>query len=208
MRIISFCGPKGSGKDTAAAYLLARNSLENLNLFQRVNFADPLKASTTLIFGYSQLEMSDALLKEKAVDRWPYKSPRETLQNFAHTMRTMYQPDIWVKAWERNIQLQPAITAACIVCTDLRHMEELDKLQELKATIFYIDNPKVEQLRQKGIDRGDPRWTDPSEAMAPLLRQVANQVVDNSGSLDQLQSNVFNAVTQELGDFHLWSQKV
>ena len=130
MRIIAFCGPKSAGKDTAAKYLLARASLIRADLFIQVNFADTLKNVCGLIFGLSEKEMNDPMLKEMPLDRWPFVSPRTLLQNVAKTFRTLYAPDVWVKAWSRKVD---HIKAGCIVITDLRHMEEYEKLRELGA---------------------------------------------------------------------------
>lgn len=203
MRIIAFAGPKGCGKDTAARHLLARNSILAASLFQQVNFADPLKAACGMIFGFTQAEMYDPVLKEVVVDRFPYKSPREVLQNVAKLFRTMYDPAIWVYAWERKVK---QLTVPAILVTDLRHVEELETLKAMGATIYYVMKPDVEEARKRGIHKGDPLWTDPSEAYADVLKAEANAVIQNDGTLDQLYSNVAAQVQADFGDIALWPE--
>lgn len=203
MRVIAFAGPKSCGKDTAAKRLLARNALAGTTIFQQVNFADPLKAACGLIFGFTQNEMFDADLKEVPLNRWPYKTPREVLQNVGQLFRTMYAQDIWVKAWQRRIQ---ATTAACIVVTDLRHEEELDLLKQMGAKIIYVANDRVEALRAKGIAENDPMWTDFSEAFARVMRSQADLEIPNNKDLPELYQHVDQALSRLFGSPSEWSE--
>lgn len=206
LRIIAFAGPKTCGKDTAAKYLLSRNSLFRHDMFVNVNFADPLKQICMKLFGLSHNECYNPILKEVVLTRWPFKSPRELLQSLAHLMRTMYAQDIWVKAWERTI---PTLRAECIIITDLRHPEELEKLRELGGKLFYVHNPKIEEERLIGRQAGDPRWSDISEAYAEVLRQEADQVIENDGhNLTSLYQNVHAAFTLLFGDFAAWDKEL
>ena len=212
MRIICFTGPKGSGKDTAARYLLNQNpELSFHQIFQQINFADPLKKACGLIFGFTDLEMSDALLKEKVMDRYPHKSPREVLQHVANTMRTLYSPDIWVQAWQRRL---PTMEAECLVCTDLRHPEELDLLRQYKAKIVYVENPAVSQaqrdaqLQAKGDlsihDTSTKLWNDPSESFYPLMRLNSDAVITNDGTITELHQQVDTVAKGFYGDWNSW----
>lgn len=195
---IAFCGPKTCGKDTAAKYLLAQSFISHANrfLFVQVNFADPLKQVCMMIFGLSY-EQCYGTLKEVVDPRWG-RTPREIMQNVAKLFRTMYSQDIWVRAWERNIV---HLDAECVVVTDLRHVEEYDKLRELGAKIIYVENPKVEALRKEEIELGNPLWTDASEAYCEVLREKADALVPNDGAdLNQLHNNVHRVFKDLLGD--------
>ncbi|UTC29948.1 deoxynucleotide monophosphate kinase [Brevundimonas phage vB_BpoS-StAshley] len=206
MRIIAFAGPKSCGKDTAARYLLARNSLLKNQLFRQLNFAETLKLTLELMFGYTPAELNDAALKEVMIDRWPAKTPRDIMQNFANLMRTMYAQDIFVRAWVRKAMLLGS-DKNCILVTDLRHPEELEKLRELGAKIIYVDNPKVEAERVAGRAAGDPLWSDSSEAFSDLMRQEADAVVYNDGEgFQRLYDHVHQAVLQLYGDWKDWQE--
>ncbi len=204
MRIIAFCGPKTAGKDTAAKYLLARASLIRADLFIQVNFADTLKNVCGQIFGLSEKEMNDPMLKEMPLDRWPFVSPRTLLQNVAKTFRTLYAPDVWVKAWSRKVD---HIKAGCIVITDLRHMEEYEKLRELGAKMVYVHNPEVEKIRAAEIEAGDPLWSDASEAFAEFMAKNADVTIENDGkNIDALHTEVHRALLEVHGDWKEWQE--
>lgn len=204
MRIIAFAGPKGCGKDTAAKYLLARNSLLKSTMFIQLNFADTLKLSTELLFGFSQAELNDPSLKEIPVDRWPHKTPREMLQNFANLLRTMYALDIFVRAWGRRVKMLGK-TSNCVLVTDLRHVEELDELRLLGAKIIYVNNPLVEEIRTTARAAGDPLWSDSSEALAEFLKEGADYIIQNEGSdFQTLWGEVHKAVKTLYPDWNDW----
>lgn len=205
MRIIAFAGPKSAGKDTAARYLFARDSLLRSQMFKHMNFADTLKQALETLFGFTQAELNDPNLKEVEVNRWPYKSPRHLMQNFANLMRTMYDPKIFVIRWLTRVKLLG--TEGCIVVTDLRHPEELEALQELGAKIFYIHNPVVEEARRIGRESGDPLWSDSSEEFADLVRKHADEIIENDGvNLTALYDNVHQAVMRQFGDWKEWQE--
>lgn len=206
MRIIAFAGPKGCGKDTAARYLIARNSLLKDTMFRQINFAESLKLIVELGFGYTPAELNDPALKEVMIDRWPNKTPRAMLQNVANLFRTLYAQDIWVKAWERKAKML-STSGNCLIVTDLRHIEEVEKLRELGAKVVYIHNDKVEEERRLGIERGDPLWCDSSEAFAEHLRLEADVIVHNDGvSLDNLYTNTHKAILELYGDWKDWQE--
>lgn len=203
MRIVAFCGPKGSGKDTAAKYLLARSSIISPSLFMQVNFADTVKAICGLMFGFSQADLYDAVLKEVVYKEWPYRTPRELMQNVANTARNLYGSDIWVRAWERKVRM---VKSGCIVVTDLRFPdEELPKLREFGGKIFYVDNPRIEAERERGIATGDPLWVNISESWATVLRNEADAIIPNDGcDLAKLHMEVHKAFTTHFGNWQDW----
>lgn len=205
MKIIAFAGSKMAGKDTAARFLLARNSVLKTGLFEHVNFADTLKEVVGAVFGYSHDELYVPELKEVVVDRWPNQAPRTVLQNVANTFRTMYAGDIWVRAWLRKV---PKLTADCVLITDLRHIEELEALRELGAKIIFIDNPKIAALRAKGIEVGDPMWTDSSEAFTDALRLEADAIIQNDADLNTLYSRTMHAVQHMFPEWQFWEEPI
>jgi len=201
MRVIVFTGPKTSGKDTAARFLLARNSLLRANLFEQHNFADPLKNACGSLFGLTPAEMNDMPFKEQELNRWPFGAPREHLIKVAKMFRTFYGGDVFVRRWEEVIKLSKA---ECIVVTDLRHTEELDKLEEMKAIIIYVQNNKAEAKLRELKDLGDVAANDASEASYDLMRAKAHAVIPNNGSINDLHTHVSIAAQKHLGDWSLW----
>lgn len=201
MRVIVFTGPKTSGKDTAARFLLARNSLIRANLFEQHNFADPLKNACGTLFGLSATEMGDMPFKEQELNRWPFGTPRDHLIKVAKMFRTFYGGDIFVRRWEEIIKLSKA---ECIVVTDLRHTEELDKLEEMKAIIIYVQNDKAEAKLRSLKEAGDMAANDASEASYDLMRARSHAIVTNNGSINDLHTEVSKVAKELLGDWSLW----
>ncbi|MEB3059338.1 hypothetical protein, partial [Parvimonas sp. D9] len=131
-RVLVFTGPKGSGKDTACANpLLERARLRRLRfpqerpLFERVPFAGAIKQSCSILYGLTEEEMEDSILKEKTLSRWPWQPPRKLLQDDANAKREQYDGYFHVRAWLRAVAKS---RAHCIVVTDLRFPEELQIL--------------------------------------------------------------------------------
>lgn len=203
MRVIAFTGPKTCGKDTAAKYLLARNSLLKANLFEQVNYADTLKNACSAIFALSPAEMNEMPFKEQEIDRWPFGVPREHLIRVAQMFRTFYGGDIFVKAWSRRAKLSKA---RCLIVTDLRHTEELDDLNDLKAIIVYVQNDKAEALLKSLQRVGDMAANDASEASYELMRNSADVIITNNGSIADLHKQVSEVALRLLGDWTLWDQ--
>jgi broad-specificity NMP kinase len=92
MNIIAFTGKRGHGKSTAAEVLVREHGYVHLN------FADPLREVCHLVYGVSYEEMLDPVLKEKVLERWPFKAPRELLQQIGTDMFRNYIPETWVES--------------------------------------------------------------------------------------------------------------
>lgn len=206
-RIIAFSGPKKSGKDTAARYLFARNSFGVGNYFKQLNFADTLKRACMEMFGLSLEEVSDPILKETVLDRWPHTTPRQLLQDVAKLMRTFYGGRIWVDRWcgRMDDRFRNALEfVQCVVVTDLRHPEELEELQKRKAKIVYVQNDVVDaQLRQERA-AGDALSSDVSESHYAMMRAAADHILFNNGSITELHSNMRTCTKELFPDWKDW----
>lgn len=125
--LIGITGRKGSGKDTAAAILTEKFG------FRRLSFADPLRVVLKTLFNLTDEEMSNRVLKEQYLDRYPYESPREILQKVGtECMRSVY-PDVWIEAFRRES------TEGDIVCADVRFMNEALHIRSRGGVIIKID---------------------------------------------------------------------
>lgn len=204
MRIVAFTGPKTSGKDTAAKYLLARNSILKSNLFEQHNFADAMKNTCANIFGFTPQEMNEMPFKEQELSRWPFHTPRYHMINIAKLFRTFYGGDVWVRAWERKIKIS---RAKCIVLTDLRHVEELEVLQKMQAVIIYVQNDKAEAELHRLREAGDMAANDVSEAAYELMRMSATTVLPNNGTIDELHSKMAEVALEHLGNWTIWGDE-
>lgn len=129
--IIAFTGKRGSGKDTAA------EALKSLD-YVHINFADPLRRITHTAYGVTYEEMSDPILKEMVLDRYPYKSPRELLTIIGTELFRDYIDDTWVQAFEREARKH-----SHVVLSDLRFLNEEIALRKLNATLVRVSRPSL-----------------------------------------------------------------
>lgn len=148
--IIGICGLIGSGKDTAADYLV------NFHEFKRESFAASLKDAVASVFGWNR-EMLEGRTKasrewREQVDQWwatrlniPHLTPRWVLQYWGtDVLRGHFHDDIWIASVEYKVQQ----SRDNIVITDCRFPNEIKGLKEQGAKIVWI---------QRGII---PHWYD------------------------------------------------
>ena len=148
--IIGICGLIGSGKDTAADYLV------NFHEFKRESFAASLKDAVASVFGWNR-EMLEGRTKasrewREQVDQWwatrlniPHLTPRWVLQYWGtDVLRGHFHDDIWIASVEHKVQQ----SRDNIVITDCRFPNEIKGLKEQGAKIVWI---------QRGII---PHWYD------------------------------------------------
>jgi hypothetical protein len=201
-KIIAFCGPKGSGKDTCAARLLTRNEVHGWEYFVKVPFAGPIKQVCRIIFGLTVDECEILELKEKKLERWPYVTPRQLLQDEANHYRDAYSPDIWVKAWDRAVS---AIGEECILITDLRFPEELTKIQAMGGIVCYVNRTQAEDNLAQAMSEGDHLAMNVSESHLQFLKSHANYVIENSSDYTSTFAQVEDVVKQAYGHYTTWN---
>lgn len=148
--IIGFVGFIGSGKDTAADYLV------NTHGFRRDSFANTLKDAVAHVFGWDRTLLEgrtkEAREWREQVDPWwsarlkmPKLTPRWILQHWGTDVcRVAFHDDIWIASLENKMRK----TGDNIVISDVRFPNEI------KA----IHNAGGQVIRVKRGD--DPVWYD------------------------------------------------
>lgn len=133
MQLVALMGKRSSGKTTAA------QGLERLG-WRHVNFADPVRAVVHRAYGLSYDEMNDAVLKERVLKRYPFKSPRFLMQKVGTDLfRDGIDQATWTEAFKRA-----TVGYSHIVCSDLRFPNEADVIRELGGLIIRVDNPLLD----------------------------------------------------------------
>lgn len=139
--IVGFTGFRRSGKDTAAAALMA-------NGFIRVSFAGPLKsmlAELLLIQGVSSEKvtaMIDGDLKEVSSQFLNGRSPRHAMQTLGTEWgRDLIAPDLWVSAAMRTAAGYPNV-----VFTDVRFPNEVDAIHTHGGVVIRVARPSLSSL--------------------------------------------------------------
>jgi hypothetical protein len=148
--IVGFVGFIGSGKDTAADYLV------NFHGFRRDSFANTLKDAVSAVFGWDRvlLEGRTAEAREwrEQVDTWwaerlgiPTLTPRWVLQRWGtEVCRKGFHDDIWIASVENKIRK----TTDNIVISDVRFPNEIKAIHSAGGLVIRV---------QRGAD---PEWYD------------------------------------------------
>jgi hypothetical protein len=125
--IVCLNGAPGSGKSTAARYLVDTCG------FTLHKIATPLKSMLRCL-GLTE-EHIEGALKEEPTDLLGGKSPRWAMQTLGKEWRDLIHPDLWLLAWENTRPEGP------IVVDDLRYPNEVTWFRERRATILHIHRP-------------------------------------------------------------------
>ena len=148
--IIGICGLIGSGKDTAADYLVGFHG------FRRDSFAGTLKDAVSAVFGWDRELIEGRTPEARAwreqVDTWwasrlnmPHLTPRWILQYWGtEVCREHFHDDIWIAALQSRLAKRSDHT----VISDVRFPNEIKAIKEQGGRIVWI---------QRGVI---PHWYD------------------------------------------------
>jgi hypothetical protein len=200
--IIGICGFIGSGKDTAADYLV------NFHGYKRESFASSLKDAVAQVFGWDR-ELLEGRTKEsrewrEQVDPWwaerlnmPNLTPRWILQYWGtDVLRGHFHDDIWIASLENKIRT----SKNDIVITDCRFPNEISGLKAQGAKIVWVqrgplpdwydlalaenagsESAKFELIKRR-IHASETSW----------VGTEFDAVIDNNGSIEDLYKQLKN----------------
>jgi hypothetical protein len=145
--IIGFVGFIGSGKDTAADYLV------NFHEFRRDSFANTLKDAVANVFGWDRTLLEgrtkEAREWREQVDTWwaerldmPQLTPRWVLQYWGtDVLRNVFHDDIWIASLENKMRK----TTDNIVISDVRFPNEIKAIHNAGGIVVRVkrgDDPE------------------------------------------------------------------
>jgi len=201
--IIGICGFIGSGKDTAADYLV------NFHGYRRESFAASLKDAVAHVFGWDRTMLEGRTAESRAwreqPDEWWSNrldrdiTPRYILQYWGtEVIRQGFHDDMWIASLENKIRT----SRDNIVITDCRFPNEISGLKQQCGKIIWI---------QRGIT---PHWYDiaaqANRGSKNAIKWLAENnihssetswagtdfdaIIDNDGSIDNLYLQLKNLV--------------
>jgi hypothetical protein len=201
--IIGICGFIGSGKDTAADYLV------NFHEFKRESYANTLKDAVASVFGWDR-EMLEGrtgqsrLWREETDLWWSSRlgmpiTPRWVLQNWGtNVLRAHFHDDIWIASLENKLRT----SKDSIVISDCRFPNEIAGLKAQAAKVVWVqrgitphwysiaeqanrgDIKAQEWLAKEGIHASEYSWAGTH----------FDHIIDNNGTIDQLYSQLKSLV--------------
>ena len=170
VKLLGIHGPLNGGKDTITNYLTS-------NFYVRkYAFADPIKESLKAIFGFSDLEMSDRIQKEKVNDFWGI-SPRYAAQKLGTEFgRNLIHKDIWIKKAEQVLNQ----SEVPLIISDVRYDNEADWIRSLGGKILHIKididkDEKYNHTSEGGIQFKEGDFTienDKSKGLSELYKNI------------------------------------
>lgn len=203
--IIGFVGFIGSGKDTAADYMV------NFHGFRRDSFANSLKDAIANVFGWDRTLMegrtSESREWREQIDNWwsvrlgiPHLTPRWVMQYWGtDVLRNNFHDDIWIASLENRIRK----TKDNIVVSDVRFKNEITAIHNSKGLVVRIKRgPDPEWYADAVIANGNKQnigWMIAKTKMKDLkihpsetswIGEEIDYTITNDSSVDDLFSQL------------------
>jgi hypothetical protein len=202
--IIGFVGFIGSGKDTAADYLV------NFHGFRRDSFANTLKDAVAAVFGWDRTLLEgrtkEAREWREQVDPWwaerlamPHLTPRWILQYWGtEVCRQGFHDGIWIASVENKMRK----TTDNIVISDVRFPNEIRAIHNAGGKVIWVqrgelpswhimagkanngDTFALEKLKALGVHASETAW----------VGKDIDYTIQNNSSIDDLFEQIKNLV--------------
>lgn len=202
--IIGICGFIGSGKDTAADYLV------NFHEFRRDSFASTLKDAVSAVFGWDRnlLEGRTKQAREwrEQVDPWwaerldmPNLTPRLMLQLWGtEVCRVGFHDDIWIASLENKIRN----SQDNVVISDCRFPNEIAAIKNQGGRVIWIKRGALPEWYELAIEsnKGNPVAQAALTQLGIHTSETSwvgtdfDAVLDNNGSIEDLYQQIKSLV--------------
>jgi hypothetical protein len=181
--LIGLCGYAAAGKDTAARVLIDEF------FFQRVAFADPIKAALLaldpLVPGPGEdqyLRLSEFCQERSWAEVKEYPEVRRLMQILGTEVGcNLFDPEIWVKLAESKILSQ--LSVGNTVVTDVRFPNEARLIKKLGGLLVRITRPGYGPVNEHVSDRASENWT-------------YDRVLENDSTIADLHEKMKNLVEE------------
>ena len=211
--IIGFVGFIGSGKDTAADYLV------NFHGFRRDSFANTLKDAVAAVFGWDRVLLEgrtkEAREWREQVDTWwaerlgiPELTPRWVLQRWGtEVCRKGFHDDIWIASVENKMRK----TTDNIVISDVRFPNEIKAIHNAGGLVVRIKRGPDPEWYQDAVNMNagntNMSWMISKTRMEKLGIHASetawvggniDSTISNDNTIDDLFTQIRNLLPQEL----------
>ena len=209
--IVGFLGFIGSGKDTAADYLV------NSYGFRRDSFANTLKDAVANVFGWDRTLLegrtTEAREWREQVDTWwadrlnmPNLTPRWVLQYWGtEVCRVGFHDDIWIASLENKLRK----TSDSIVISDVRFPNEINAIHKVGGIVVRIKRGEEPAWYQDACDmNAGPQCLTYAMAKSRIQKSgihlsetawVGGDIdctIDNNGTIEDLFAQIKNLLPQ------------
>lgn len=153
-RIIAICGPKRSGKDTIANYIVAKYGYKHFKI------ASKLKDVCGLLFGFTQEQMEDDT--KDIIDTKYNITPRKAMQ-FVGTEMMQYKiqellPNVKRNFWI-NLLMQEIQKESHVVISDMRFLHEYETMcKESDLHVIQVSKPNSGSDSHLDLHPSEVEW--------------------------------------------------
>jgi dephospho-CoA kinase len=206
--IVGFVGFIGSGKDTAADYLV------NFHGFRRDSFANTLKDAVANVFGWDRTLLEGRTAEARAwreeVDTWwaerlnmPNLTPRWILQYWGtEVCRQGFHDDIWIASVENKMRK----TTDNIVISDVRFPNEIRAIHNAGGIVIWVQRGELPSwhIMAAKANNGDAFAAEKLKALGVHTSETAwvgkdiDHVISNNTTIDDLYKQIKNLVEDHL----------
>ena len=206
--IIGFVGFIGSGKDTAADYLV------NFHGFRRDSFANTLKDAVANVFGWDRTLLEgrtkEAREWREQVDTWwaqrlnmPNLTPRWILQYWGtEVCRQGFHDDIWIASVENKMRK----TTDNIVISDVRFPNEIRAIHNAGGIVIWVQRGELPSwhIMAAKANNGDTFAAEKLKALGVHASETAwvggkiDHIISNNATIDDLYTQIKNLVEDHL----------
>ncbi len=172
VKLVTFSGFSGCGKDTAAEFLIQQYG------FVKIAIANPLKRLVQSKYNLTDEQLWGNLRNAKDI-RYS-KSPRQIYQEEGDLLRHK-DPLALIKLWETEIQKCFEIEEK-VICPDVRTKMELNVVHKLNGKCFLI------QRKQSGAPGLIGQHS--TELELPNSPELFDIIIDNNSSIENLYSEL------------------
>lgn len=185
--VIGISGKAGSGKDTAALFIAENLRSRNPDVkCEIMSFAEPIKSASKILFGLSEEQLTDRILKELVDPRWNM-SPRAIFQWLGtDVLRNTVDDLFFIKNMKNRIEKS---SADFIIISDIRFDNEVSFILGIDGG-FMISISRPGQLGQLGTSE----TSHISEKIPIIPESKFCYNIENNGTLDQFKQKIVRCV--------------
>jgi len=201
--IIGICGFIGSGKDTAADYLV------NFHGYRRESFASSLKDAVANVFGWDRMLLEGRTTqsrewREQPDEWWSARlgrdiTPRYILQYWGtEVIRDGFHDDMWIASLENKIRN----SRDNIVITDCRFPNEIKAIRAQGGRIIWVQRGPLPDWYPVAVraNAGDAMFIEKLKTLGVHPSETAwagtkfDAEIDNNETIDDLYTQLKNLV--------------
>lgn len=195
--IVGFVGFIGSGKDTAADYLV------NFHGYRRDSFANTLKDAVACVFGWDRTLLEgrtkEAREWREQVDTWwaerlnmPHLTPRWVLQYWGtDVLRKGFHDDIWIASLENKMRK----TGDNIVISDVRFPNEIKAIHSAGGIVVRIKRGADPEWYQDAVNMNEGRGNMSWMISTDKLRKLGIHASETSWVGGDIDHTIYNDTT-------------